>query len=253
MRFQKGSLELSHAQDYPLLRQVTHCQFVTHDQIYEFMRLGCHEMKRQSFNWRIKRLVTHGLLLRYHWPAVADAFIYTMSSPGALRLQGLGEYYCGPLRGVGKKIDEVSCFHSIELNDVHLALARRNLVEEWISEVEIRSMNELTDRGYAKDYDAIVTLRDRPARSRFALEYERSPKSLRDYARIRQAIETEDQVDVFLYLVPNGHLLSFVGQCFLGTRRRLYLGLARDLTELGLGATVVEASTASPKALGAAL
>ena len=71
---------------------------------------------------------------------------------------------------------------------------------------------------YAKDYDAIVTLRDRSARSRFALEYERSPKSLRDYAKIRQAIKREDQVDVFLYLVPNHHLLSFVGECFSGTR-----------------------------------
>jgi len=165
----------------------------------------------------------------------------------------MGEYYCGPLRGLGKKIDEVSCFHSLELNDIHLALARRNLVEEWTSEVEIRSMNELTNTGYAKDYDAIVTLRDRSARSRFALEYERSPKSLREYAKIRQAIETEDQVDVFLYLVPNHHLLSFVRERWARTRRRLYFGLAHELTELGLGAPVVEASTGKRMAFGEAL
>ena len=94
-----------------------------------------------------------------------------------------------------------------------------------------------------------MTLRDRPARSRFALEYERTPKSLRDYAKIRQAIETEDQVDVFLYLVPNRHLLSFVWECFSGTRRRLYFGLAHELTEIALEATVVEASTGNRKAL----
>jgi hypothetical protein len=253
MRFKKGSIELSHAQDYPLLRQVMHCKFVSHDQAYEFMRIGCHELDRDCFNWRIKRLVTHDLLLRYHLPAVASAFIYSIGSFGALRLQGMGEYYCGPLRGLGKKIDEVSCFHSLELNDIHLALARRNLVEEWTSEVEIRSMNELTNTGYAKDYDAIVTLRDRSARSRFALEYERSPKSLRDYKKIRQAIETEDQVNVFLYLVPNHHLLSFVWERWAGTKRRLYFGLAHELTELGLEATVVEASTGNRKVLGKAL
>ena len=66
------------------------------------------------FNWRIKRLVTHDLLLRdITCRAVASAFIYSIGSFGALRLQGMGEYYCGPLRGLGKKIDEVSCFHCL--------------------------------------------------------------------------------------------------------------------------------------------
>ena len=57
MRYQKGSFELSRAQDLPLLRQVLRSQFVTYEQMFEFMKLGCHEIRRQSFNWRIKRLV----------------------------------------------------------------------------------------------------------------------------------------------------------------------------------------------------
>ena len=71
MRYAKGSIKLSSAQDYPLLRQVMRSQFVTHDQLCEFMTLGCYEIKRQSFNWRVRRLVMHGFLLRHYLPALA--------------------------------------------------------------------------------------------------------------------------------------------------------------------------------------
>ena len=61
MGFQKGSIALSPAQDIPLLLQVLHSRFVTHDQLFEFMLLGCYELKRASFNWRVRRLVQGGL------------------------------------------------------------------------------------------------------------------------------------------------------------------------------------------------
>ncbi len=40
----------------------------------------------------------------------------------------------------------------------------------------IRAKNELTSSGYAKDYDAIVTVRLNERLVSFALEYERTPK-----------------------------------------------------------------------------
>src|SRR5260221_685859 len=92
MRFQKGSFELSRAQDFPLLRQVLRCQCVTHDQLFEFMKLGCHEVRRQSFNWRIKRLVDHGMVQRHYAPAAASTYIYSIDTLGFLYLQGMGEY-----------------------------------------------------------------------------------------------------------------------------------------------------------------
>ena len=57
MGYQKGSITLSARQDTPLLLQVLHSRFVTHDQLFEFMLLGCYELKRASFNWRVRRLV----------------------------------------------------------------------------------------------------------------------------------------------------------------------------------------------------
>jgi hypothetical protein len=38
MRFQKGCIEINTIKDVPLLRQVLHCQLVTHEQLW---RLSC--------------------------------------------------------------------------------------------------------------------------------------------------------------------------------------------------------------------
>ena len=64
MRFQKGCIEINTIKDVPLLRQVLHCQLVTHEQLWRFMRLGLYEFQRSSFNWRVRRLVQSGLLER---------------------------------------------------------------------------------------------------------------------------------------------------------------------------------------------
>ena len=61
MRYWKGSIHLSPSQDYPLLRQILRSDHITHSQLFEFMRLGSHESCRQSFAWRVRRLVSHGV------------------------------------------------------------------------------------------------------------------------------------------------------------------------------------------------
>jgi hypothetical protein len=64
MRYAKGSIQLSASHDHPLLRQVLRCGFVTHDQLFAFLRRDCNERNRQSFDWRARRLVKHGLIVR---------------------------------------------------------------------------------------------------------------------------------------------------------------------------------------------
>src|SRR6266849_5191140 len=243
MRYQKGSFELSRAQDLPLLRQVLRSQFVTHDQIFEFMKLGCHEIRRQSLNWRIKRLVDHQMVLRQYTPAAANTYIYSIGTLGFLYLQGIGEYCAGSVCIPAKSPQDLNCFHSIELNELHLALARQNLLDEWIPENEIRTRNELTNQGYAKDYDSVVTLRLGSSRPRFALEYERSPKTISQYDRIRKAIDTEKAVHQFLYLTANDHIQSFLLQCLSSTKQRLYIGRAREFPLHLLETLVVEAAS----------
>jgi len=253
MRFQKGSLEISRAQDLPLLRQILRSRYATHDQVFEFMRLGCHEVRRQSFNWRIKRLVDHQMVLRHYAAEVANSYIYCVAPLGILYLQALGEYCTSPVRRENGHTEDLTRFHSIELNELQLALARHGLLEDWIPENEIRSKNELTSCSYAKDYDAVVTLRIASSRPVFALEYERSAKTITQYQRIAKAIDSEASLLQFVYLATNGHLQSFLLQCLSRTSRRLYVGLAKEFCTRLLKTTVIEAGTSKEWELGEAL
>ena len=62
MRYAKGSLVISEERDIPLLRQVRNSRFVSHDQLFEFMKFGGVDHCRNSFNWRVKRLLKYGQL-----------------------------------------------------------------------------------------------------------------------------------------------------------------------------------------------
>lgn len=121
--------------------------------------------------------------------------------------------------------------HSLELNEVHLALKRSGNLVYWMPETEIRSRNDLTSNGYWKYYDAIVTVRLAGQDCRFALEYERTPKAARHYLAIRERIEQENSVSCFLYLVPNHDLLGFIADRLLECTRTVCFGLFRDFRE----------------------
>ena len=62
MRYAKGGLVISAERDIPLLLQVRNSRFVSHAQLFEFMKFGGVDRSRNSFNWRVKRLVMYGQL-----------------------------------------------------------------------------------------------------------------------------------------------------------------------------------------------
>ncbi len=55
--------------------------------------------------------------------------------------------------------------------------------------LEVGSQNELPGFGFAKDYDAVVTVRTEAGEQRFALEYEHSPKPMRYYRDVAASRE----------------------------------------------------------------
>lgn len=231
MRYRKGSIELNQSRDLPLLRQVLRSEFATHTQLFEFMRLNHYERSRKSFDWRLRRLVRNGFVLQREVPACGMQPVYSVGRTGAVLLQGLGEYYLlGNERGNPNRV-EPSALHAIELNEIHLSALRSGLLVRWIPAVEIRSQNELTGFGYAKDYDAIVTMHTDTGEERLALEYERSPKAAKYYRAIAASIAHEHHVDCILYLVPNYDLLRFVSTFFTGAKRPVYFGLVRGWHE----------------------
>lgn len=228
MRYPKGSLQLSQSRDLPLLRQLLHSEFVTHSQLFEFMQLNHHERSRQSFDWRVKRLIERELIRRQTLPAVAGEYLYSVAASAAIFLQSIGEYcLVGRDRFGGKEVER-SVLHAIGLNGIHLSLLRAGLLVRWIGSMEVRSQNELTGFGFAKDYDAIVTVRTEAGEQRFALEYERSPKTLKYYRDVAAALDREVHVKRVLYLVCNYDLLRFVSGFFQNTECRVLFGLERD-------------------------
>jgi hypothetical protein len=143
----------------------------------------------------------------------------------------MGEYcLVGRDRFNGKEAER-SVLHSIGLNEIHLSVLRARLLVRWIGSIEIRSQNELTGFGFAKDYDAVVTVCTEAGEQRFALEYERSPKPMRYYRDVAASLSREAHVNQVLYLVSNYDLLQFVSGFFGNSQRRVVFGLVKDWHE----------------------
>ncbi len=228
MRYPKDSIQLNQSRDFPLLRQILRSEFVTHSQLFEFMHLCHYERSRKSFDWRLRRLVDRELVRRQTTSNCTGEFVYSAASGAALLLQGMGEYcLVGRDRFNGKEAER-SVLHSIGLNEIHLSVLRAGLLVRWMGSMEIRSQNELTGFGFAKDYDAVVTVRTETGEQRFALEYERSPKPMRYYRDVATSLGRETHVSHVLYLVSNYDLLQFVCGFFRSSQCHVLFGLVRD-------------------------
>ena len=207
MRYAKGSLVLSAERDIPLLRQVRNSKFVSHVQLFEYMKLGGFDRSRNSFNWRLKRLVTSGHVSICSNVVGAGCAVYQITRAGIAMLEHHGEYTT-VIHSRTEHLPHLSqAFHALELNAVHLAFARKNLLAGWLSEVEVASFNCISSTPYRKDYDAIVDIWIGTEMKKFALEYERTPKNQKDYRNIQDALQGETQVDCILYLAPNTEML----------------------------------------------
>ena len=228
MRYPKDSLKLSREHDYPLLRQLARSRFATRSQLFQYMQLdGCGECRR-SFNWRIQRLRDHDFIGRRTVPALGADYVYALTMHGAVRLEEMEERFSLSLSTDRNQGEDLSVIHSVELNNIELRAAKAGLLAQWIPEAEIRSENQLTELAYTKEYDAVVTLRIGSRDVAFALEYERTPKSRNRYDEIAGTVQREQEVDQFLYLTTNEHLLRFVSWSFRDVHRRVYFGLAAD-------------------------
>jgi hypothetical protein len=250
--YPSGYIQVSESRDLPLLRQVLHSAFVTHCQLFQFMQLASFESCREAFNWRLKRLVAHGLLIRHQLPDYGRNFVYSLGPAGAIHLTNHGDSCSAVITGSSVRRDSTRVAHAIEINDVQLLLLRHGVLREWTSELEIRSRNEMTGYGYAKDYDAVVTLAVDGVQVEVALEYERRPKTARQYTDIRAAIDKEKRVERFLYLVPDYNLLWFIHRFLKNSSRAIFFGIAGEFKKSLLQAQVVDSQMRFSK-LGEAL
>ena len=228
MRYQKGCIALSRTRDYPLLGQVLRSKYITHSQLFEFMKLDQSATSRRAFNNRVLRLVRHNLILRHQVCFLARDAVYSIADLGASHLLSLGESYTGPTQGLSAEDYMAGLQHALDLNEIHLALERSGNLVTWTAETEIRSRNELTSARLGKNYDAVVRVRVGEVECRFALEYERTPKAEKHYLRIAGDIDSDLTLNRFLYLVPNYDVMAFVSKYFWKAEHQVYFGLVKD-------------------------
>ncbi|HJT68644.1 MAG TPA: hypothetical protein VJ731_00515 [Terriglobales bacterium] len=228
MRYPKGSIQLNQSRDLPLLRQILQSEFVTHSQLFEFARLNHYERSQNSFHWRMRRLVSRGIVVRQTLRAGMGDAVFSVANSTATLLQSMGEYCL--IGGDRAKPTTASknALHAIGLNEIHLTALRGGILLRWMSSTEIRSQNELTAFGFAKDYDAVVTVRADVGERTFALEYERNPKQAKCYRTIAACLSREVHVNRLLYLAANYDILRFVSDFFANTEFPVFFGLVPD-------------------------
>jgi hypothetical protein len=239
MRYVKNSVVVQTDRDIPLLRQVRNSKFASHEQLFELMTCGGYECSRDSFGWRVRRLVKAGFLSICEGAFGAKSAVYRITYKGIALLEHHGQFTT-VLHSKTKHLPHASqVFHSLELNRIQLALARQNLLANWQSEVEVASFNTISCAPYEKDYDAIVDVWIGEKTARFALEYERCLKSYRHYDRIRAALQAEQQVGCILFLTSGMEVLVHLIHELNPVVNKLAFAYARDFEQMLLDTRVV--------------
>ena len=212
MRYARNSVVVQAERDIPLLRQVRNSKFVSHIQLFELMNLGGWESSRDSFNWRVRRLLRARFLSVCDGSFGAGTVVYRISREGVALLEYHGQFTT-VMHSKTDHLPHISqVFHSLELNRIQISLAAQNLLASWQSEIEVASFNTISGTPYQKDYDAIVDVWIGDRKARFALEYEHSLKSYRQYDRIKDALQAEWQVGCILYLTSGMEVLLHLVQ-----------------------------------------
>ena len=239
MRYAKNSLVINPERDIPLLLQVRNSRFISHQQLFEFMQYQGIGHSRSGFNWRTRRLLGSGYLSVCECRSAAGSPVYRITKEGLALLEH-GGHFTTVLHSRTEHLPHVSqIFHALELNGIQLRLRRQNLLAGWHSDVEVASFNNISRSPYQKDYDAVVDVWLGDKRVCFALEYERSLKSARQYERIRQALESEQQVGCILYLTAGIEILVHLVHEFQPVSTNLAFANAPDFAELLLDTTVI--------------
>jgi len=161
----------------------------------------------------------------------AGSAVYRITREGLILLEHHGQF-TNVLHSNTQHLPHASqVFHALELNAIQLALAHKNQLASWQSEVEIASFNTISRSPYEKDYDAIVDVWVGDSRARFALEYERTLKSSKQYERVRAALQAERQIACILYLTSGMEVLVHLVHELDSVPKKLAFANAKDFAQ----------------------
>jgi hypothetical protein len=212
MRYRKGSVALSEEFDLPLLLLVRNARCIGREQLHRLLNYDQTELGRRRLAWRADRLVQAQYLDTLDQRIGGDR-VYAMNRKGLLYLEMAGHALVSIHSSMERLLDPLTVAHSLDLVDIHVKFTRDGVLDTWMSDVEISSENMETGSGYAKDYDAIATLRIAGKPFRFAIECERTTKSRERYREMRERLARERALDGVLYFVRDGgRLFSVAGE-----------------------------------------
>lgn len=241
MRYLKNSIVIQAERDVSLLRQVRNSKFVGHNQLFELMRFAGSESSRDSFGWRVRRLRKAGFLSTCAGAFGAEGTVYRITREGVSMLEHHGHFTTVLQSNTKHLAHTAQLLHSLELNQIQLALARQNVLAHWQSEIEIASFNTISCSPYGKDYDAIVDVWLGEKTARFALEYERCLKSYKQYDRIKVALQAERHVGWILFLTSGTEVLVHLVRELNPVANRVAFARAGDFEQMLLETSVITA------------
>ena len=239
MRYAKGTVSISPLRDIPLLLHVRNSRFISHRQLFELMKLASTEYSRESFAWRMQRLVAGNYISRSEGDFGNGTIVYRITHRGLIQLESHC-HYATVLNSKTQHLPHLSqVYHALELNEIRVGLARGNVLLSWKSDVETASANTISANPLEKDYDAIVNVWNQDRAAAFALEYERSVKSAQRYDRIRSALEAESKLSCILYLGSGDEITWHLASQLSGIPKRLAFATSRAFQENLLDTMVI--------------
>jgi hypothetical protein len=239
MRYCKGAFVISPERDIPLLLYVRNSNFISHDQLFEFVHQDCVEWSRSAYNWRVQRLLRRHYLepvTTMRWQGCA---VYTVTRDALTELESFGHCAVAFNSATRRRRDQATVYHALELNAIRLAFGAKGVLHEWKTEMQVGSFNMVAKNPYQKDYDALVTLLVGDQWYDFALEYERTLKSVKRYEKILEALENEYQVDCILYLTADPVLLRTLVPRMRPVTKSIAFTTARAVREQSLAAPLL--------------
>jgi len=225
MRFLTGTISISSGTDVPILRKVHQAGHLTTRQLYRALMPELGKNQWDSFNRRTRILSNHGYLVRQAVRGL-DSHVLSLGEDGEEHLRARSRTLVEAVSRRTRNGKRGQVFHDVELFELYLSLGRANVVTAWQSETEIRADNDFTTHGYVKDYDAVVTFQCGGRTAKVALEYERTPKTSREYGRIVAAINRETRIHAVIYLVCNLHMESFLTHALRNATQPMYIARA---------------------------
>ena len=231
MRYYKGYVALSDAYDVPILLHIRNARAIYFEQLRELILLDGAGIAIGSLRWRVARMEKAGLIQRHSDQRHLGKPVFGITRSGLAFLESRGHFLLSLPSTAEQMLHPSQVPHALEMVRIRLALMKGGILRAWKTELEIASRNLVLETVATKDFDAIAEIDVDGTPRCYAIEYERSPKSVSRYRAIREILDRDATVDAILYLAANDDILFLLALEMRGTRKRIGFALSESFRQ----------------------